>query len=39
MKKSDIDREAAKNQHCHEAKLINVNISQMKKYCPLIKAK
>lgn len=39
MKKSDIDREAAKNQHYHEAKLINMNISQMKKYCLLIKAK
>ena len=39
MKKFDIYREAAKRQHYYEAKLINMNISQMKKPYLLIKVK
>ena len=34
-----INREAAKYQHYHLEKLINMNILQMKKYCLLIKDK
>ena len=33
----DINREAAKNQHCHQKKLINMNFLQVKKYYHLIK--
>ena len=33
----DINREAAKYQHYHLKKLINMNILQVKKYCYLIK--
>ena len=29
----DINRKAAKNQHYHLEKLINMNILQVKKYC------
>ena len=32
----DINREAAKYQHYHQVKLINMNILQVKKYCLLI---
>ena len=35
----DINREAAKYQHYHQVKLINMNILQAKKYCHLIKVK
>ena len=33
----DINREAAKYQHYHQVKLINVNFFQVKKYYHLIK--
>ena len=32
----DINREAAKIQHYHLEKLLNINILQVKKYCILI---
>ena len=35
----DINREAAKNQPYHHAKLIDMNILQVKKYCLPIKSK
>ena len=35
----DINREAAKFQHYHLEKLINLNILQVNKYCLLIKNK
>ena len=35
----DNNREAAKYQHYHLKKLINMNILQLKKYCLLIKGK
>ena len=37
--KFDINRAAAKYQPDHQAKLINMNILQTKKYCHLIKNK
>ena len=35
----DINREATKNQPYRQAKLINTNISQVTKFCPIIKSK
>ena len=33
----DIKEKQQKYQHYHQAKLINMNILQVKKHCPLIK--